>query len=106
MVLITVMRVIMGVPSGNGNIVVVDVTNFASCFQLTQQGTRGVNILSKCLCYLPRTHALWKLFGEQVQDFLSFLGALDLLDIAYLHPHGRERIESECDLLLLLNITT
>jgi hypothetical protein len=63
-----------------------------------------VIILVERLCQLSRTHATWKLFAEQVQYFLAFPLAPNLLGIAHKRPHGREGIESECGLLLLLNI--
>ena len=104
MTLITLITLITDVVTSHGKIVVVDLADLTGRYHLTQQAARGVIILVERLCHLSCTHALWKLFGEQVQDFLAFLRASDLLGIAHLRPHGCDWVEPECELLLLLDI--
>ena len=102
--LMTVIRLITRVLSRNGNILTVGVLYFTYRLQLTQQAADGVIILVKRLCHLPWTHALGKLFAEQVQDVLAFLRAFCLLSISHQHPHRGLRIEPESQLLLVLDI--
>jgi hypothetical protein len=102
---ITLITVITKVFICNSKVVIVDIIDLTSRFHLTQQATRGVIILVERYCHLSRTHATGKLFAEQVQDFLAFPLASNLLGIAHKRPRGREGIESECEQLLLPDIS-
>ena len=72
---ISVIRLITRVLRRNGNIPTICVLYFTCHFQLAEQAARGVIILVKRLCHLSWSHALGKLFAEQVQDVLAFFRA-------------------------------